>query len=189
MPTRIAIKTHYPARMKKGGEKTYFTNKIMKYMWLNYPKESQEFILNLSQSEMDLFDKIQPFELLSVHEMQLLHPKSQTIRENYEFYKKLEGKLIQPYIWAGRPYHSKQIVFCPPVLLNEVRRLKIKSTELFDSPNEPPAHVIREVLIDDVVLKSHEFKRFTQADGFDSVDDFFDWFDKDWEGALLKFGV
>ena len=42
----------------------------------------------------------------------LVPGKIHTIRQNYEFWKRIEGQEIALFTWEGKPYRSKQKVFC-----------------------------------------------------------------------------
>jgi len=42
----------------------------------------------------------------------LIPGKIHTIRENYDFWKKFEGRDVALFVWEGKPYRSKQHVFC-----------------------------------------------------------------------------
>jgi len=42
----------------------------------------------------------------------LIPGKIHTIRQNYEFWKRFEGQEVALFTWEGKPYRSKQKVFC-----------------------------------------------------------------------------
>jgi len=42
----------------------------------------------------------------------LLPGKIHTIRRNYEYWKRFEGQEVALFTWEGKPYRSKQKVFC-----------------------------------------------------------------------------
>jgi len=42
----------------------------------------------------------------------LIFGKIHTIRQNYEYWKRFECKEVALFVWEGKPYHSKQKVFC-----------------------------------------------------------------------------
>jgi hypothetical protein len=42
----------------------------------------------------------------------LVPGKIHTIRQNYDYWKKFEGRDIALFIWEGKSYRSKQKVFC-----------------------------------------------------------------------------
>ena len=42
----------------------------------------------------------------------LIPGKIHTIRQNYSFWKKFEGQEVALFTWEGKPYQSKQKVFC-----------------------------------------------------------------------------
>src|SRR5690606_27521444 len=116
MPTRIAFSTHYPDRMGElAGKPTFFVEKI--WSGLEYDKHKEKFVLyNHYKRECKIktggeWDDEYPNTLW------IYPPKTTTIRSNYEYWKSKEGQLLQPFFWAGKPYRSKHVVFCPPVRL------------------------------------------------------------------------
>jgi hypothetical protein len=42
----------------------------------------------------------------------LIPGKIHTIRQNYDCWKRFEGKEVALFMWEGKPYRSKQKVFC-----------------------------------------------------------------------------
>ena len=42
----------------------------------------------------------------------LIAGKIHTIRQNYEFWKRFEGREVALFVWEGKPYRSKQRVLC-----------------------------------------------------------------------------
>jgi hypothetical protein len=42
----------------------------------------------------------------------LVMGKIHTIRQNHEFWKRFEGRDVALFYWEGKPYRSKQVVFC-----------------------------------------------------------------------------
>jgi hypothetical protein len=42
----------------------------------------------------------------------LVSGKIHTIRHNYHFWKRFEGRVVALFTWEGKPYRSKQKVFC-----------------------------------------------------------------------------
>jgi hypothetical protein len=42
----------------------------------------------------------------------LIPCKIHTIRQNYEYWKRFEGQEVELFTWEGKPYRSKQKVFC-----------------------------------------------------------------------------
>lgn len=155
------------------GKPTRFPEKLIK--GLGYGEDREYDILKLFYS---LNKECHPEGYIN------LNPKTTTIRSNYEYWKSKEGQLIQPFFWAGKPYRSKQVVFCPEVRLAMVWRVKILPTEK-----------LIEIEFEDssfrngysFVGKGQQLIPFTQDEGFDHPDHFWMWFDKYFNGALLEF--
>lgn len=203
MPTRIAFSTHYPDRMKElAGKPTRFPEKILKgiydgktYYMSECPKcgwiGSSYFALGGGQiaDTGDYSDLGCPkcFTTLEDSDYDFgyygnseLHPKTTTIRSNYEYWKSKEGQLVQPFFWSGKPYRSKQVVFCPEVRLDKVSAAFIankRSIALGDRPGG----------VSRIFWTPEDFEYITQNEGFDHPDHFWRWFDKDFDGALLEF--
>src|SRR5690606_22880751 len=165
MATRISFSTTYPDRMGLlKGKFTRFPEKLIAGLdmdeWIEggYRWDMREAGYNIQISNIT----------------NVKHPKTTTIRSNYEYWKSKEGQLLQPFFWAGRPYHSKHVVFCPEVRLRRVRKIE----------------TIREkkwVLIGGCNLFfGTMLKPIIQHEGFDDPDHFWMWFDNDFNGALLK---
>lgn len=51
--------------------------------------------------------------------------------------------------------------------------------------NIPPCGSVVEVIVDGRVLFYDEVRKLAKNDGVDSVSDFLDWFDKDFEGKII----
>lgn len=168
MATRIAFSTHYPDRMKElAGKPTYFPEKVMCGIYPDF----QNMIRGLGWM---VDEQIYTPDLKST-----FHPKTTTIRSNYEYWKAKEGQLLQPFFWAGKPYRSKQVVFCPEVRLGRVRKVNINPSGFV------PISVDRGRDYHSITgLK--DIERFTQNEGFDHPDHFWMWFDRDFSGALLE---
>ena len=118
-------------------------------------------------------------------------PKTTTIRSNYDYWKSKEGQLIQPFFWAGKPRKSKQVVFCPQMRLKKVRFIRILHMEGRNvyigekEGDEMPFYIDDEITGGS--YGDDDMQRFAHDEGFNSVDDFFKWFNKDFDGALLEF--
>lgn len=172
MATRISFSTHYPARMKElAGKPTRFPEKLIK--GLGYGEDREYDILKLFYS---LNKECHPEGYIN------LNPKTTTIRSNYEYWKSKEGQLIQPFFWAGTPYRSKQVVFCPEVRLKRVHEIKVHPIEGIVSVftgNGNSGYFLSNSDTDDM-------EYFTQHEGFDHPDHFWMWFDRDFSGAYLE---
>lgn len=177
MAARIAFMTHYPDRMGElAGKPTFFQEKIWSGLEYKNPKE-KAVMYNYYQSECrKIIGENWPDEYGSF--MWAYHPKTTTIRSNYEYWKSKEGQLIQPFFWAGKPYRSKHVVFCPEVRLKKVEKIEIDiALPMITIENDD-----RLLFIDD----GRQLEYFTQNEGFDDPDHFWMWFDRDFNGAYLE---
>lgn len=165
MAARIAFSTHFPDRMGElAGKPTRFPEKLIT-MIDPYGENDvlNDLVYTLSKDDVYNFN-FRPNYL----------PKTTTIRSNYDYWKSKEGKLLQPFFWAGKPYRSKQVVFCPEVRLVRVDKIHITKYVYFPD-------------IDLGAISPYEERRLIENEGFDHPDHFWRWFDQDFEGALLEF--
>jgi hypothetical protein len=105
----------------------------------------------------------------------LVPGKIHTIRSSYSFWKKFEGRDVELFTWEGKPYRSKQKVFCVKRLVSVERLEKIK--ERFLVPKG----------ICDLVYAGDE--KLARNDGFKDEDELMRWFADypDGEMAILHF--
>jgi hypothetical protein len=63
----------------------------------------------------------------------LIPSKIHTIRKNYDYWKKSEGKEVALFTWEDKPYRSKQKVFCVKkiVSVQEVYLYKDKTDDVY----------------------------------------------------------
>lgn len=182
MATRISFSTHYPDRMKElAGKPTRFPEKLITMIdpYAENEKLDDLILQVLISGVYDFNFKVN------------YPPKTTTIRKNYEYWKSKEGQLIQPFFWAGKPYHSKQVVFCPAVRLARVRKVEIRHYEPNENANTSKwvmydIHKYGTLKVGGRFLGKSEIKIFTQNEGFDDPDHFWMWFDKDFDGAYLE---
>lgn len=180
MATRIAFSAHYPDRMGElAGKPTRFPEKIVAGLVDERVELTTQHIDNIAIH-------------LSMDGFLSHHPKTTTIRKNYEYWKSKEGQLIQPFFWAGKPYRSTQVVFCPEVRLVRVSKINIKHGSL-----EPGGEIKPLINLDGwYIYDGHgvidgttemSFEDLVRDEGFDHPDHFWMWFDSDFDGALLEF--
>ena len=91
----------------------------------------------------------------------LVPGKIHTIRQNYEYWKRFAGREAALFTWEGRPYRSKQNVFCVKriVSVQEFELHEYGSKYAWTADNRP---------IIGLILSDNE--------GFYSFNDFVDWF-------------
>lgn len=165
MATRISFSTTYPDRMGPlRGKFTRFPEKLI--TMIDPGKENMELDVLIFQLTKDGFYDFD-FKVNYI-------PKTTTIRSNYEYWKSKEGQLIQPFFWAGKPYRSKHVVFCPEVRLKRVRKIETNREKKW-------------VLIGGCNLfLGTTLKPIIQGEGFDHPNHFWMWFNEDFDGALLE---
>lgn len=106
----------------------------------------------------------------------LVPGKIHTIRRNYEYWKKFEGQDVALYIWEGKPYRSRQRVFCAKRLVSVQKCQRWWSN--YYLPDKMPVY-------DDPIDNS----LLAKNDGFNYMSEFTDWFCgyPDGEMAILHF--
>jgi len=92
----------------------------------------------------------------------LISGKIHTIRQNFNYWKKFEGKELALFTWEGKPYNSKQKVFC-------VKRLVCVQCVIYDGDFN--ADMGWKESIDRQVLEN-----IAKNDGFENFRDFVCWF-------------
>jgi len=99
----------------------------------------------------------------------LIPGKIHTIRQNYDWWKKFEGKEVALFTWEGKPYQkgSKQKVFCVKkiVSVQEVFYGKIALCQCFTQFEHPT-----------VGNRAFDKRIMARNDGFNDVMDFDIWF-------------
>lgn len=174
----LSFSTKWPERMGEfAGQPNCFTNKIMKSMWLHYGKQTTDFVLDRSEHEKKRFEDIDPFEPLTVYENQCLYPKLHTIRED----KNDRWK-------AGNDIHmvinnrtKDRFQFAPVVKCVSVQEIEISCKSNWWMEDIPCW-----VGVDGYDLTDDEIKTLAINDGFPSVEAFFQFFDKDFNGKIIS---
>jgi hypothetical protein len=93
----------------------------------------------------------------------LIPGKIHTIRRNFLYWKKLEGREVALFTWEGKPYRSKQKVFSVKQIVSVQKIIKNASAywiSFFSPENKNPIPI----------------KLLARNDGFKSHADFIDWF-------------
>jgi hypothetical protein len=91
----------------------------------------------------------------------LIPGKIHTIRRNYAYWKRFEGQDIALFTWTGKPYRSKQKVFCVKRLVSVQEVIKSEVADFWLSLDDKYPIPIN-------VIAKH--------DGFKNKRDFIDWF-------------
>jgi len=110
-------------------------------------------------------------------------PKIHTIRGQSDRFK--IGQIVQPFVWTYKPYKSNpdptipsQFNFMPP--------LKIVSKQRFDLVMNLPNQDRPFVYIDNKRFDPDEVKQLSINDGFNSVEHFFQYFNKPVENMEIR---
>jgi hypothetical protein len=98
--------------------------------------------------------------------------KIHTIRKNYEFWKRHDGKYCNIHIWKGKPYRSKQQNICKKII--HVQPILIYHNENLDGAKMPPVFLGQHGRIDIFSLAMND--GFFDENRNVCEDDFIDWF-------------
>ena len=95
----------------------------------------------------------------------LVPGKIHTIRQNYDYWKRFEGKEVALFTWEGKPYQkgSKQKIFCVRRIVS-VEKVRFWGGCFFRFTRAPS--IIG-------------FEELAKNDGFNNKKEFQNWFDKD----------
>jgi len=104
----------------------------------------------------------------------LISGKIHTIRQNYEYWKRFEGQDVALFVWEGKPYRSRQKVFC-------VKRIVSVQAIYFQNR--------REIYWHDENCEIIKIRKLSANDGFENWHDFCAWFSnyKSGKMAILHF--
>ena len=87
-----------------------------------------------------------------------------TIRQNYGYWKQFEGKELALFAWEGKPYRSKQKVFC-------VKKLVYVQKLFFTNQWGLLWHISVEEMKEQIAGET-----FAKNDGFNNFDEVLEWF-------------
>ncbi|MDR1418779.1 MAG: hypothetical protein LBI86_00190 [Treponema sp.] len=102
----------------------------------------------------------------------LLQGKIHSLRKNYNYWKKFEGRELALYSWAGKPYRSRQNVICVKPLVS-VQKVRLWHNETVDGYKMWPEFFIKTGRHDPFPLKQEEL---AANDGFEDGEEFTEWF-------------
>jgi hypothetical protein len=116
----------------------------------------------------------------------LIPGKIHTIRQNYDYWKKFEGKEVALFTWEGKPYRSKQKVFCVK---------KIVSVQEVELQIKKDINVEDGSIVENIYLEfyldgwSIDMELLAKDDGFINFIDLVGWFEnyKSGKMAILHF--
>jgi len=93
----------------------------------------------------------------------LIPGKIHTIRQNYDFWKRFEGKEVALFTWEGKPYHSNQKVFCIKRIIS-VQSVIYHACSFWEDRNI------------EALFYMIPTKKIATNDGFTDMNKFEDWF-------------
>jgi hypothetical protein len=106
--------------------------------------------------------------------------KIHTIRKNYPFWKRYDGRECSIRIWEGKPYRSKQKEICKKTI--HVQPILIYHSETLDGGKMPPRFLGRYGGIENFILAMND--GFFDDERNVCEDEFTDWF-YDYPDGLL----
>jgi hypothetical protein len=160
-----------PFSTKINGKETFFVEKIWKG-------------IITKGVEMPVADYLQSFNTLNEKQLSLLNklnPKLHTIREDKKNRWKT-GIMIDFFINVRQ---KTMFRFAPTVPVASAQKIEIvyyTDREVLIK-NLPPKIAV--VIDDEKQLKEHEILKLAQNDGFDTVEDFFEYFNQDYTGKII----
>jgi hypothetical protein len=123
-----------------------------------------DFVGKIIQSCLNVPGEYVPYRIAKLH----------TIRQSKRIKK---GMRLSMRYWKDKPYRSPQVEFCEAECL---ATQDISIRWIGDDNVKYPF-----VIIDEYCLEDDEVKRLAINDGFDSVEHFWKWFNKDFEGQII----
>jgi hypothetical protein len=108
----ITYSLKYPPYHPRGGESTFFVEKLCKSFQL------------LGYDKIDMPDDLE-FDLGMYY---LVDPKHTTIRQGHRF---KAGDWFSPRIWSGKPYRSRQIIIGPDIQVKKTWDIEIDEADIW----------------------------------------------------------
>ncbi len=163
----LSFKTHFDSKHTKP---TLFTNKIVKGLWVECP----QLMPLIPKSEIPTDRYV--FEPLTDKEYESLKPKVHTIRLDKNRRWKA-GKMID---FAIYPRSKKFYKFAPSLECVSIQTIEI----MYHDPGDPVVYIDGQVFycsgLDDAGMLE-----LANNDGFDTVEDFFKYFNESMVGVLI----
>jgi len=156
----LPFSTHF-----KDGTPTHFISKIW-HSLLGFDNYEE-----LYWSMYSVISKVDSFDSQLFAENVI--PKPHTIREDAHD-RWHEGRLIHPVVFNRS---KNQFQFAPTIPCKSVQEIEITHWHGIDG--------YRTVLVDDRILNETEIEVLAKNDGFNSVVDFFSWFNADYSGKII----
>lgn len=151
----ITFSRSFPANHPKTGQPTRFREKLL----------TAAYFLGVIS-----YEQARDFHLIEHEDRFLYIPKYTTIRRGFRW---KEGDLFSPREWSGKPYCSKQNIFCPDI--------RIETVYNFD-------YYPRDGFFLNGLIMDIQKSEIAMNDGL-NTEDFFNWFAQKspFKGQLLSF--
>ncbi|WP_461246524.1 hypothetical protein [Treponema sp. R6D11] len=108
----------------------------------------------------------------------LIEGKIHSIRQSYQFWKKFEGREVALFVWEGKPYRSKQKVFCVKKIVS-VQKVVLFGQVMTEWGDKA---------LPDYYVNKKEIPKYKIAenDGFETDDELDEWaFNHKWEDGIM----
>jgi hypothetical protein len=165
-----------PFSTQLNGKPTYFPEKILKSLLDLY--QGNEMIVGLIHESVYDYSQYKKDDFINILDLiEESKPKKHTIREDkkdrWQF-----GYLIDFFINTRT---VNMFRFAPRINVVRVQKIEIiYNEEICESLGPEPA-----ILVDGVCLNIFQIEKLAENDGFDSVVDFFNYFNTDFTGKLI----
>ena len=154
-------------RTKIKGKQIHFAEKIIRS--LDIPEHER-------MTNYDLLSEVQKEnEQLNIHEFQELKPKLHTIRED----KKNRWKVGSDIHFVINNRTKNRFQFAPVLKVKCIQKISIHNDYGLSKG------IYRWVNIDGRQLPKEEIETLARFDGFENVEDFWDWFKDDFQGKII----
>ena len=164
----LGFSTHFPKRM--GEQPTYFISKIWRSECLGVKdSEFEKYFFKYSDKFLKFWDA-HPFERDII-------PKVHTIRADKKNRWKVGDKIHM--VVFNRTKNRFQ--FAPVLEVKLIQKIKINNKSYISTDNL----FDETVFIDDRILTRDELKQLVLNDGFESIEQFFEWFNEDFTGKII----
>ena len=151
------------------GKPTMFTNKIVKTMWQHYSLQMKYLALSRKLPEYYVFED------LTIFQEEKLKPKLHSIREDKKGRWKT-NTMIDFFIYTRQ---KNMFRFAPFIPVVSIQKIEIIYDKNFGKSIFPT------IIIDGNKLHPEKVDELAQNDGFDTVEEFLQFFNKDFKGKII----
>lgn len=163
------------------GKPTYFVERIFRGIWKALHDDTfYKISFTISKEEME-----RPYKMNDPDQFVKKPPKLHTIRED-KHDRWHAGVMIDFFINVRTKAMYR---FAPSIPVVSTQRIELiwfnKTRSLEPSKYAPKRFNYLDLIVDDRLLEINEVEKLAQNDGFDTIEDFFDYFDKDFTGKII----